>query len=102
MIDRSRVIEYVPYQKLDAETVRSYGLNALELQGGMHFVERDRIVVRGVVAIAKACKLLAPITVLCELFNTSLAQWLYEFIAGRRYRLFGCSRSCYVPGDHLL
>ena len=72
-------------------------MSTSELEGRMHIVRRDGSVVSGAAAIAEACKLLAPITVLCELLNTPLAQRFYDFIARRRYRLFGCRESCYMP-----
>lgn len=96
-IDHKHVIEYAPYQKLDPGVTRRYALSAAELQGGMHIIRPDGSVMRGAAAISEACKLLAPVTVICDLFNTPLAQRLYDFIAGRRYRLFGCRDSCYDP-----
>ena len=96
-IDRKHAVEYAPYQELGPDERRTYGLSTSELEGRMHIVRRDGLVVSGPAAIAEACKLLAPITVLCELFNTPLAQRFYDFIARRRYRLFGCRESCYMP-----
>jgi len=96
-IDQKHAVEYAPYQKLGSDERRTYGLSTSELEGRMHVVRRDGSLVSGAAAIAEACKLLAPINVLCELFNTPLAQRLYDFIARRRYRLFGCRDSCYVP-----
>jgi predicted DCC family thiol-disulfide oxidoreductase YuxK len=93
-IDRKHAFEYAPYQKLGPD--ERYGLSTAELQGRMHIVRRDGSVVRGAAAISEACKLLAPIIALCDLFNTPLAQKIYDFIAGRRYRIFGCRDSCYV------
>jgi predicted DCC family thiol-disulfide oxidoreductase YuxK len=63
----------------------------------MHIIRGNGSVVRGVAALAEACRLLAPITVLCDLLNNPLTQRVYDFIAGRRYTLFGCRESCYVP-----
>ena len=96
-IDRNHAVQYAPYQKLAQEERKNYGLKSSEVQGRMHIVRVDGTVVRGAAAIAEACKLLAPISVLCELFNTPAAEKLYEFIARRRYRLFGCRDACYVP-----
>lgn len=96
-IDHKHAVEYVPYQKLGADERRTYGLSSAELQGRIHVVRRNGSIVKGAAAIAEACKLLAPIIVLCDLFNTPLAQRLYDFIARRRYRLFGCRESCYMP-----
>jgi predicted DCC family thiol-disulfide oxidoreductase YuxK len=98
-IDHKHAIEYAPYQRLDPEVTKRYALSAAELQGKMHIIRRDGSLVRGAAAISEACKLLAPVTVICELFNTPLARRLYDFIARRRYTLFGCRDSCYVPGD---
>jgi len=63
----------------------------------MNVIRRNGTVARGAVALAETCKLLAPISVICGLLNNPLAQRVYDFIALRRYRLFGCRDSCYVP-----
>ena len=97
-IDHERAVEYAPYQKLGLDEMNTYGLSTSELQGRMQIVRRDGSVVRGAAAIADVCKLLAPTIVLCEVFNTPLAQRLYDFLARRRYSLFGCRASCYIPG----
>jgi len=96
-IDRKHAVQYAPYQKLDPKERKRYGIKSSEFVGRMHIVRGDGSVVRGAAAIAEACKLLAPIIVICELFNTPAAEKLYDFIARRRYRLFGCRDSCYVP-----
>ena len=96
-LDRTHAVEFAPYQKLGLDERKSYGLSTSELKGGMHIVRGDGPVVRGAAAIAEACRLLAPIISVCELFNTPLAQELYGFIARRRYKLFGCRDSCYIP-----
>lgn len=96
-IDRNHAVEYTPYQILGTNESRTYGLSTSELEGRMHIVQSDGSVARGVTAIAEVCKLLSPIIALCELFNTPLAQRLYDALARRRYRVFGCRDSCYVP-----
>ena len=96
-IDHKHAIEYTPYQRLDPEITRRYALSEAELQGRMHMIWRNGSLVRGAAAICEVCKLLVPVTVVCGFFNTPLARRLYDFIARRRYRLFGCSDSCYVP-----
>jgi len=96
-IDHGHVFEYTPYQMLNLEVRKEYELNAQELQGRMHLIQRNGSLLRGAAAISQACRLLAPVTVICELFDTPFAQKLYDFIAGRRYRLFGCRDSCYTP-----
>ena len=97
-IDRKSTIEYAPYQRLDPEVRKGYTLSAAELQGRMHMIRRDGSLVKGAAAISEACRLLAPVTVICNLFDTPLAGRMYDFIARRRYRLFGCRDSCYLPG----
>jgi predicted DCC family thiol-disulfide oxidoreductase YuxK len=97
IIDRKYGIEYVPYQSLSLEATRRYNLSPGEFQGRMHMIEH-RLVLKGAVALAETCRLLAPVTVFCGIFDTSLAQKFYDFIARRRYRLFGCRDTCHVPG----
>lgn len=96
-LDRKHAVEYSPYQALDPEERKRVGLSILDLEGQMHVIRPDGSVAKGAAAIAEICKLLSPSIVLCDLFNTPFAQRLYDFIAGRRYRLFGCRDSCYVP-----
>ena len=96
-IDHKHLIEYAPYQMLDREVTKRYALSAAELRGGMHIIRPDDSLVRGAAAISEACRLLAPVTLICDLFNTPLARRLYDLIASRRYRLFGCRETCYVP-----
>ena len=96
-IDHKHAVDYTPYQNLSSDETRSYGLSAADLQGRMHIIRCNGTVVRGAAVLAEACKLLAPITLICELLNNPLSQRFYDFIARRRYRLFGCRGSCYVP-----
>lgn len=53
----------------------------------------------GAAAIAVVCKFLAPFKLVCKLFSTSLAESVYDFIASRRYSLFGCRESCFVISE---
>jgi predicted DCC family thiol-disulfide oxidoreductase YuxK len=99
VVDHKHTIEYAAYQRLDSRFMKRYQLRVVELQGRMHLINCDGSLVRGAAAITAACRLLAPVTVICELFNTPIAKRLYDFIAGRRYRLFGCRDSCYAPGN---
>jgi len=87
----------MPYQKLDPDERRVYGLSILDLEGRMYVVGVDGSMLKGAAAITPICKLFAPIPFPCEFFNTPFAQRVYDFIARRRYRLFGCRDSCYVP-----
>ena len=96
-IDHGRAIEYAPYQSLGPAVRRKYALSDRDLQGRMHIVERNGAVLKGAAALAKVCRLLAPFTVVCSFLDTPLAERLYDFIARRRYRIFGCRESCYIP-----
>jgi predicted DCC family thiol-disulfide oxidoreductase YuxK len=96
-IDHKHVVQYVAFQRLTLDEIKNYGLNTAELEGQMHVVRGDRLVMNGAAAIGEVCRTLAPIISLCDLLNTPLAQRLYDFVARRRYRLFGCRDSCYVP-----
>ncbi|MGP8070180.1 MAG: thiol-disulfide oxidoreductase DCC family protein [Candidatus Bathyarchaeia archaeon] len=96
LIDRSRTIEYKPYQELGLRVRRKYGMSDREFQGRMHLIRGDDSLVSGPAAITEVCKLLAPFKLVCSLFNTSFAARVYNFIAARRYSLFGCRESCFV------
>ena len=99
IIDHSHTIDYAAYQRLDPEMMKSFQLRVVDLQGRMHLINGDGSLVKGAAAITEACRLLAPVTLVCELFNTPFAKRLYDFIAARRYGLFGCRDSCYALGD---
>ena len=100
-LDRNHSVDYLPFQKLAPEQRLRYGLKVSELEGQMHLVRLDGAVLKGAVAITEICKLLTPFLLLCDVFNTPLAKWVYGFIARRRYRLFGCRDSCYVPATEV-
>lgn len=61
----------------------------------MHLIQEDGSVLAGPDAITEVCKLLMPVKFACKLFATLPAKKLYEFVAQRRYRIFGCRGSCY-------
>jgi len=96
-IDPKHALEYAPYQKLSPEVREKRALSSSELQGRMHIIQEDGSILRGAAAIAEACRLLAPVVAICDLFNTPFAERVYDFIASKRYRLFGCRDSCYAP-----
>jgi predicted DCC family thiol-disulfide oxidoreductase YuxK len=95
LIDRSHTFEYGPFQELGLGVRRRYGMSDREFQGRMHLIRRDGSLISGPVAIKEVCKLLAPFKFVCSLFSTSLAERMYDFIASRRYSLFGCRESCF-------
>jgi predicted DCC family thiol-disulfide oxidoreductase YuxK len=59
-------------------------------------IGRDGSLMSGPAAITEVCKVLAPFKLVCRLFSSSLADRAYNFIASRRYSLFGCRESCFV------
>lgn len=99
LIDRSHAFEYEPFQELGLGMVRKYGMSDRELQGRMHLIQRDGSLVSGPAAITEVCKRLAPFKLVCSIFSSSLADRIYDFIARRRYSLFGCRESCFVVRD---
>jgi predicted DCC family thiol-disulfide oxidoreductase YuxK len=96
LIDRSSTVEYKPFQELDLGVRKKYGMSDREFQGRMHLVRGDGSLLSGPAAITEVCKLLTPFKLVCSLFSTSLADRVYDFIAARRYSLFGCRESCFV------
>jgi predicted DCC family thiol-disulfide oxidoreductase YuxK len=97
-IDPTHALDYVPYQKLAPDVREKCALSFSELQGRMHIIQGDGSILRGAAAIAEACRLLAPVVVICDLFDTPFAETVYDLIASKRYRIFGCRDSCYAPG----
>ena len=99
VIDRRRTIEYASFQELDRGVRRKYGMTDREFQGRMHLIRWDDSIMSGAAAITEICKLLAPFKFVCNLLNNSFADRVYDFIASRRYSLFGCRESCFVVRD---
>src|SRR3972149_8492135 len=95
VLDRERRLEYVPSELLGARTRRRFGLSEARLQGQMHLIQGNSIV-NGSAAIATLCELLTPFHLMSQLLRTPQAERLYGWVAGRRYRLFGCRGTCYV------
>jgi predicted DCC family thiol-disulfide oxidoreductase YuxK len=92
------LIEYAPFQELRPEVRETYGMSVQDFQGQMHYISQNGSVVSGSVAIAEVCRLLTPFSFICGFFSTPFAIKVYDFIARRRYGLFGCSNLCYVVG----
>jgi predicted DCC family thiol-disulfide oxidoreductase YuxK len=90
------LVQYVPFQNLSSAVRRKYALTETALQGRMYLIRRDGSLAGGPFAIVEICKLLTPFSFLCNLFRTPFAQRLYNWVAQRRYRIFGCRESCYV------
>jgi predicted DCC family thiol-disulfide oxidoreductase YuxK len=95
-LDRARLVEYVPYQNIDSSVQRAYGLNEELLQGRMYLIGRNGSLSSGPISITEVCNLLTPFKFICDFFKTRQAQRFYDWIAGRRYRIFGCRDTCYV------
>ena len=99
VVDRRCSIEYTSFQELGPGVMRKYGMSDREFQGRMHLIQRDDSIMSGAAAITEICKLLAPFKFVCNLLNNSFADRVYDFIASRRYSLFGCRESCFVLRD---
>jgi predicted DCC family thiol-disulfide oxidoreductase YuxK len=95
-LDHGLCFEYVPSQQLGADLRVRYGLTEDLLQGQMHLIRQDSSIASGPAALAEICKLLSPFGLMCNILRTRQAQRLYNWIARRRYRLFGCRDSCYI------
>lgn len=99
LVDRSRTLKYEPYQELAPGSRMKYGMSDQEFQGRMHLIQVDGSLTSGPAAIAEVCRFLVPFKLVCNLFNSSLADRVYNFIARRRYMLFGCRESCFVVSE---
>ncbi|HUK50524.1 MAG TPA: DUF393 domain-containing protein [Terriglobales bacterium] len=96
LLDRNSQIQYTPFQTLGPNVRERYGLKVEALQGRMHLIQTNDTVLAGPEAIRKLCESLMPLRILCAIFSTSPARRLYEFIARRRYKIFGCRGYCYT------
>ena len=96
-LDRHGLIIYVPYQMVSLKALDS--LSQRSLQGRMHLILENDMVVSGSVAVSEICKLLFPMGFLCQTLRAPLIQHLYDWLAKRRYRIFGCTKSCFAFDD---
>lgn len=96
LLDRAQRFLYLPSQKLSRTIRKNHGLTEAMLQGQMHLIRSDGSIVSGSFAIAEICKALCPFSFLCGAMRTHKFQQLYNWVARRRYMLFGCSDTCYV------
>ena len=92
--DRYELFNYMPFQQATRETFFQS-----QLQGQMCVILEDGTVMNGAVAISKVCKLLFPVSFLCEILELPLAQKIYAWLAKRRYGIFGCKQSCFTFKD---
>ncbi len=91
-----QLVQYVPIQNLSSDLRRAHGLTDEVLQGQMYLIRQDGSLAGGPIALTEICKLLTPFSLICNLLGTPIARQLYDWIARRRYRIFGCRESCYV------
>jgi predicted DCC family thiol-disulfide oxidoreductase YuxK len=96
-LDRHELIIYVPYQMVSLKVLNS--LSPRSLQGRMHLILENDRVVNGSIAVSEVCKLLFPLGFLCRTLRAPLIQHLYDWLAKRRYGIFGCTKSCFVFDD---
>jgi predicted DCC family thiol-disulfide oxidoreductase YuxK len=94
-LDHGWRLQYIPSQELGERLRSRYGLTEARLQGQMHFI-RSGSVVSGAMAIREICRALTPFGIMCNSLAVPQAQQVYDWIARRRYRLFGCRGTCYV------
>jgi len=95
-LERGRLIRYLPSQMLSLSQRRRYRLSAGLLRGRMYLIVSDRAVLGGTLGIVAVCKLLSGFGSICSVLGTEPAQRFYEWVARRRYRLFGCRDACYL------
>lgn len=62
----------------------------------MYLIVSEHTVLGGTLAIVAVCKLLSRFGSICSVLGTEPAQRFYEWVAKRRYRLFGCRDACYL------
>ncbi|HXY83117.1 MAG TPA: DUF393 domain-containing protein [Candidatus Saccharimonadales bacterium] len=96
MLDKTGLIRFVPYQHVSPSTKKRYGLTRRMLQGRMHLVDDDDSISSGPLAIKQLCILLTPFNFLCNILATRPAERLYNWLAQRRYLIFGCRHSCFT------
>ena len=95
-LDRGWRFQYLASQQLSQKMRHRYGLTESALQGQMYLIRTDHSIVGGSAAVAEICNALLPFRLVSSLLKTSQAQRLYDWIARRRYKLFGCRDTCYV------
>lgn len=88
-------IKLVPLQS-DLKIVSKYDLRGLDLQSKIHFISANGKIYRGNEAISEMSKFFPVIGYFLVFFRTQLGRHIYNLIAKNRYKIFGCSNSCYI------
>lgn len=97
ILDKTGLIRFVPYQHVSYSTKKRYGLTKKMLQGRIHLiVDDDGSISSGSLAIKQLCILLTPFNFLCNILGTQPVERLYNWLAKRRYLIFGCRDSCFT------
>ena len=98
-LDKGKSVEYVPFQQLNSSVRSKYLLNDELLQGRIYLILQNGSLARGPIAISEVCKLVSPFGFFCNLFKIRLAQLLYDWVATRRYMIFGRRAWCHTVGS---
>jgi predicted DCC family thiol-disulfide oxidoreductase YuxK len=100
-MDRKGAIRFTPVQSLYGELLaRTYGLDPLEPESFVFF-DRGAPLTRSAAMIVLARRLAWPWRALAAfaVIPRPARDVAYDFIARRRYRLFGKRDACFVPSD---
>ena len=94
-LDRRSRLEYIASQLLSPTFRKSYNLTDQQLQGQMHLI-RESSITGGSAAIGEIVDILTPFGWISHILRSRPAERVYSWIAGHRYRLFGCRGTCYM------
>jgi len=101
--DRQEAFKFLPIQSdLGREIYRASGLEPDDAQSFV-VITSGRTFIRSDAALQIATKFggLWRLFVVFKLLPRGLRDWLYSFIATRRYRWFGRRDSCLIPSEDL-
>lgn len=88
-------MEFVPFQNAD-DLIAEFALKEDELRATLHLIDEQGKVYQRAAAIEKLSEKFPLLKLASPLWQSGLGDALYDAIAESRYKLFGCSDSCYV------
>ena len=88
-------VELVPFQKADSLIVQ-FALKEEELKATLHFIDEQGQVYQRMAAIEKLSEKFPLLKLASPFWKAGFGDALYNAVAENRYKLFGCSETCYI------
>jgi predicted DCC family thiol-disulfide oxidoreductase YuxK len=88
-------VELVPFQKADS-LIAQFALKEEELKATLHFIDEQGQVYQRMAAIEKLSEKFPLLKLASPFWKAGFGDALYNAVAENRYKLFGCSETCYI------